>query len=67
MPVIEFRRTLPRDPGQGTSHPHPDREVVTRFGKGAASNEEARVVIRHLLKRCAYCSRLVIDARTVWR
>lgn len=38
---------------------HPDREVVARFLRGAASRQEAREVVRHLVAGCGRCRQTV--------
>ena len=35
---------------------HPSEETLKRFAAGAASNQEARTVVAHLLKGCADCA-----------
>jgi hypothetical protein len=41
--------------------PHPSRAAVGRFVSNHATREERLAVVRHLLKRCPKCARLVLD------
>jgi len=41
----------PQDPSE-----HPSEEILKRFVAGAASSQESRAVVAHLLKGCAPCA-----------
>ena len=38
---------------------HPSEETLKRFVSGAASRDESRAVVAHLLKGCASCARKI--------
>ena len=46
--------------GRGT---HPAKEDLQRFMAGGLSREEARTIVRHLLRRCQVCTR---ETRRLW-
>ena len=43
---------------------HPAKEDLQRLMAGRLSREEARAVVRHLLRGCSSCSR---ETRTLWK
>jgi hypothetical protein len=39
---------------------HPSKEAVGRFVSNRATREEAKAVVRHLLRRCPRCARRLL-------
>jgi hypothetical protein len=40
---------------------HPSKEAVGRFVSNTSTREEAKAVVRHLLRRCPRCARQLLD------
>ncbi len=62
---LRFDLTIPAivTTGGATTRNHPDRDLLQRFLRGEASQEEKALVVRHLLSGCREC---VAVTRPVW-
>jgi hypothetical protein len=50
-----------RPPRERPPSPHPPVGVIRCFAEGAASAGEGAIVMAHLLRGCATCSRIIRD------